>query len=409
MDITLSGVIPNNVSGFVPKFSHMDIGRFYTPKLITKHPKLFSPGMLQLISKGERAFTRCDEHMASSPYLESVWNSQLNFESLSASLIDGAEIDLMELLSYDLMKPKDHDPSKRRIHSMTSQRAIEYHDYVETHNSCTDFHTFQFDRSSIMDLYSALNYKDDSSFSRSYRTESIGGDDLNGMIIAPDQIDEYMDDLLKFCNTSAYTPHIQASLVHFQLEYIRPFRHRTQSLGRQMAYIIYGKRDFTRHIFVASAIESIWRFNKPLENLKSAFDHSGKHNPLELWMYRSANMLIHQADKILEQERTFAEMEDSWRKRVPKIRRDDICDIMLHDLVAHPIVNAKYIAQRSGRTLPAANDALRKLIDAGVIAPIDQRKRNRFFYAVDYVDWFKEQAEHYIPRGWLPGNEIVIF
>ncbi len=406
MDITLSSAMTSRISGFVPR---SDLGHHYTPKLITKHPKLFSPGMLQLISKGERAFTRCDEHMGASPYLESVWNSQLNFESLSASLIDGAEIDLMELLTYDLTKPKTHDPSKTRVHSMTSQRAIQYHDYVERHNSCTNFRTFQFDKDSVMDLYSELNFKDSSSFARAYRTESIGGDIINGMIIPPNQIEEYMDDLMKFCNTSTYTPHIQASLAHFQLEYIRPFRHRTQSLGRHISYIIYGKRDFTRHIFVANAIESIWRFNAPLENLKSAFDHSGKHNPLELWMYRSANMLIHQADKILEQERTFAEMEDNWRRQVPKIRRDDICDILLHDLLAHPIVNAKYIAEKSGRTLPAANDALRKLIDAKVIAPIDQRKRNRFFYAVDYVDWFKEQAEHYIPRGWLPGNEIVIF
>lgn len=390
----------------------VELGTNYLPKPIARQPKLFSPGMLQLISKGERTFTRADEHIGSSPYLDCVRNMTLNMEALSAAIIDGAEIDLMRLLLHDIKKDPNADLSDVRVSSSTSARAIQYRDYLENHNSCSDMGDFSFSKESITRIYEELNYPQGYEFNGKMRGESQDGrdDSRQGMpnfrIVPADMVDEYMEDLCKFCNTVYYTPQIQAGLAHFQMQYIRPFESHVDALGRHISYIVYAKRDFSRNIIVAASIESLRRIDDPLDSLKANSTGSVKQSPLELWIYHGAHMLIRQADMIFDMESTFIGIEKDWRGKVPKVRRDDICDILLHDLLAHPIINAKYVAERCGKTLPAANDALKKLVEAQILSPIDNRKRNRYFYAVDVLDYYRSLMDSIIPRGWLPGQEL---
>ena len=390
----------------------VELGSAYIPKLLSKQPKLFSPGMLQLISKSERSFTRADEHIGNSPYLESVRNTLLNMEAMAAAIIDGAEVDLMGLLMHDIKKDPNADISNVHVCSNSTTRAIQYRDFIEAHNSCSSIDDFVFCKDSLLDLHEMLNYPEGANFKRAYRGEgSCNPNELHPRLpqmrtLPPDRIEEYMEDLFKFCNTDYYTPQIQAALCHFQMEYIRPFKSRIDAMGRHMSYAIYAKRNFTENVIVAVAIESIRRIDNPLDNLKAGGEGSTKQSPLELWIYHGANMLIHQADMIMEMEKTYMETEQNWRKRVTKVRRDDICDILLRDLLAHPIINAKYVATRCGKTLPAANDALKKLVGANILAPIDNRKRNRYFYAVDILEYYGKLMDSLMPQGWLPGFEL---
>lgn len=390
----------------------MELGTNYMPKPIAKQPKLFSPGMLQLISNGERTFTRADEHLGSSPYLDCIRNMLLNLEALSAAIIDGAEIDLMRLLLHDIKKDPDANPSQVRVCSSTSTRAIQYRDYLENHNSCSDMNGFTFSKESVAKVYEELNYPIGYEFNGAFRgdpseTASDSNRNLpNFRTVPSDMVEDYMEDLCKFCNTVYYTPQIQAGLAHFQLEYIRPYRSHVDALGRQISYIVYAKRGFSRNIIVAASVESLRRIDNPMDSLKANSSGTVKQSPLELWIYHGAHMLVRESEMISEMEENFSQMEADWRGKVPKVRRDDICDILLHDLLAHPIINAKYVAERCDKTLPAANDALKKLVEAHILAPIDNRKRNRYFYAVDVLDYYREMMDGIIPRGWLPGQEL---
>lgn len=389
-----------------------ELGISYIPNLIARQPKLFSPGMLQLISKSERTFTRVDEHIGSSPFLDCVSCTLLNLEALAASIIDGAEVDLLGLLMHDIKKGAGRDISNTRVTTLTTQRAIQYRDYIETHNSCSDFDDFVFDKNSILKLHEELNYPAETQFRGMYRGSSSNEPHKvhhklpQNRTLPPDRIDEYMEDLFKFCNTDYYTPQIQAGLAHFQLEYIRPFKSRVDALGRHVSYIIYAKRNFTRNIIVSVAVESIRRIDDPIDMLKISPESATRQSPLELWIYHGANLLLRESDMVMGMENTYAEIEQDWRKKVLKVRKDDICDILLHDLLAHPIINARYVAERCDKTLPAANDALKKLVAAKVLAPVDTRKRNRYFYAVDVLDYYKSLLDLIIPQGWLPGVEM---
>ena len=389
-----------------------ELGVSYIPNLIARQPKLFSPGMLQLISKSERTFTRVDEHIGSSPYLECVRCTLLNLESLAAAIIDGAEVDLLGLLMHDIKRDPDEDLSNVRVTTLTSQRAIQYRDYIETHNPCCDFSDFVFNKDSVMRIHEEINYPSDIKFRETYRGDGSRNPSRvhqrlpQNRTLPPDRIDEYMEDLFKFCNTDYYTPQIQAGLAHFQLEYIRPFKSRIDALGRHVSYIIYAKRQFTRNIIVSVAVESIRRVDDPVDPLKVSPEAAMKQSPLELWIYHGANLLLREADMVMDMERRYMSIEDEWRRKVLKVRKDDICDILLHDLLAHPIINARYVADRCDKTLPAANDALKKLVSAKVLAPVDTRKRNRYFYAVDVLDYYKSLLDLIIPQGWLPGTEM---
>lgn len=383
-----------------------EFGTTYKPKLIAKQPKLFSPGMLRLISKAERTFTRIDEHIGNSKFLDCVCCTLLNLEAICSAIIDGADADLFELLLYDIKKRNVSKQSEVRVYSSTSKRAIQYHDYLEKHNSCSNMDDFVFDRDSVMRMYEELNYPSESRFDRQYRSANDSLFDNSytprHQLVAADHIEEYMEDLFNFCNTDYYTPQIQAGLSHFQLEYIRPFRIHGEALARHISYAIYAKRNFTQNVMVTVAIESLRRIDDPQDDLKADQDSPIKQNPLELWVYHGANMLIRQAEMIEKIEQTYASIEKDWRSKVSKVRRDDICDILLHDLLAHPIINAKYVAERCDKTLPAANDALKKLVNSSILTPIDKRKRNRYFYAVDILDFYRSLLNGLVPQEWLP-------
>ncbi len=389
----------------------LELGTSYVPKPLASQPKLFSPGMLQLISKGERMFTRVDEHIGASPYLDCVRCTLLNMEALSSAIIDGAEVDLLGLLMHDIKKDPNLDLSTVRVSNSSTGRAIQYRDYIETHNSCSNLDDYVFSKENILRLHEELNYPVGTNFRHLYRGENCDNpSDLHPRLpqrrtLPPSKINDYMEDLFRFCNTDYYTPQIQASLAHFQLEYIRPFKSRIDALGRHVSYQIYAKRNFTKNIIVAVAIESIRRIDDPLDNLK-ATQATAKQTPLDLWIYHGANMLVRESTMVMEMERTYSEIEKNWRSKVQKVRKYDICDILLHDLLAHPIINAKYVAERCDKTLPAANDALKKLVSSKILAPIDSRKRNRYFYAVDIVDYYRKLLDDIIPQGWLPGVEL---
>ncbi len=380
-----------------------EIDASYVPKLLTRQPRLFSPGMIQVISRGERAFTRADEHIGASPYRDCVKAMTLNIEAICSAIIDGGEYSLMDLLMHDIKRRglTDAEQADAASKASTPFDAIWYRERIEKCNSCSNMGSFVFDTDSLDDLHRQLVIH--SRPKSMHQARNGEGATLEAIPflrnpLPEDQLREYVDDLCKFCNTDIYSPLIQTGLAHFQLECIRPYETGLDSLGRQITYIIYAKRGFSRHVPVAVAVESIRRVEGPGSQSKQKVESQAKRSALEMWIYNGAKMLVHEADTIMEMEQAFANIENGWRERIVGVRRDDICDVLLHDLLAHPIVNAKYIAERCEKTLPAANDAVRKLADAGVIEPIDSRKRNRYFYAADIVRYYELQLESILPN-----------
>jgi Fic family protein len=77
----------------------------------------------------------------------------------------------------------------------------------------------------------------------------------------------------------------------------------------------------------------------------------------------------------------MAELQEKWRERAGRPRRDSSAEALIVQLPAHPIVTVATAQKILGRSKQAVNEAVAILAERGVIQPITLAKRNRAWEA----------------------------
>ena len=63
-------------------------------------------------------------------------------------------------------------------------------------------------------------------------------------------------------------------------------------------------------------------------------------------------------------------------------------------LVGTPVVTARTVESSLGVSFPAANNALARLVDLGILKPASGRHRNRTFVAQELIDLLNRPADY---------------
>ena len=85
-------------------------------------------------------------------------------------------------------------------------------------------------------------------------------------------------------------------------------------------------------------------------------------------------------------EHVLDALERRWREQAAPVRKNSAADVLLRVLPSTPIITVSTAAQLTGRTFQAADMAVARLTDAGVLRQIKLGRRNRAFEAVGLVD-----------------------
>jgi hypothetical protein len=73
---------------------------------------------------------------------------------------------------------------------------------------------------------------------------------------------------------------------------------------------------------------------------------------------------------------------------------------LLRSLPGAPFVTVKSAAALVGRTFAPANEAIKRLVDAGILSPVKVGRRNRAFEAADVIEAFTAlERQLASPRG----------
>jgi len=83
-----------------------------------------------------------------------------------------------------------------------------------------------------------------------------------------------------------------------------------------------------------------------------------------------------------------AELETSWRERLGSIRANSATDLILRILPGAPILTADGAAMLIGRTFNPANDAIKRLVEAGILRQVNIGRRNRAYEAPEIIAAF---------------------
>jgi hypothetical protein len=89
-------------------------------------------------------------------------------------------------------------------------------------------------------------------------------------------------------------------------------------------------------------------------------------------------------------EEAIQQIQEDWRAKVGKVRRNSATDLLIEALPGAPIVTVTSAARLIGRTYQAANEGIENLQAGGVLSQVRVGRRNRAFEARDVIDAFTD-------------------
>lgn len=228
----------------------------------------------------------------------------------------------------------------------------------------------------------------------------IGGSEYNpcsaAFVPAPAElVPELMEDLCAFCNEDSLPAVAQAALAHAQFETIHPFAEGNGRTGRGLIHLVLRRRGLaTRVLPPVSLVLATWArdYVDGLTATRYQGPATGEAATagLNQWTGTFAGACVRAAEDAASFENRVEEIETRWRAQVGQIRAGSATDLLLRSLPGAPLLSASGAAELTGRSFPQANEAIGRLVTAGVLTQISVGKRNRAFEARDIINAFTD-------------------
>lgn len=112
------------------------------------------------------------------------------------------------------------------------------------------------------------------------------------------------------------------------------------------------------------------------------------HAGVNRWVAQFATACTRAVADAYDFEHRVQDIQDAWRSRIPQLRKGSAADLLLHVIPGAPVVTVQSAATLIGRTYPAANNAVSRLVEAGVLQQITIGRRNRAYEAPEIITAF---------------------
>lgn len=204
-----------------------------------------------------------------------------------------------------------------------------------------------------------------------------------------DRVPELIDDLCAFGRRADVPPLVQAAVLHAQFETIHPFIDGNGRTGRVLVHTVLRDHGITRHTTVpvsAGLLRAPGRYFTAL----SAY-RDGDPDPIVTEMSAAALAAVANGRQLAGD---ILMIREQWRDRI-KARADSSAWRLADKLFAQPVINTDRAITDLGVSAPAARASIATLVDAGVLTPTSDARRNRAWQATSVlaaIDEFARRA-----------------
>ena len=231
-----------------------------------------------------------------------------------------------------------------------------------------------------------------------FRSEQnwIGGSDYNPCNAAfvpppPEYVESLIEDLIGFANDDSLPPVAQAAIAHAQFETIHPFVDGNGRTGRALIHLILRRRGLSPRVLPPlSLILATWA--KDYVGGLAATRYQGPSTSkaasagTNLWVARFAGACVRAVDDARSFEHTAQSIQAGWRERLGRIRARSATDLLVGVLVGAPVVTVNSAAAMIDRSFIQTNEAIDRLVEAGVLKQVTVGRRNRAFEAPKIIE-----------------------
>lgn len=342
----------------------------------------------------ERAIIRLDEAAVALTNTEGLARLLLRAESVASSRIEGLLVSARRLLHEAAARRRrprsrpDRDPTASEVLANVDAMAYALEDRSGpvTRERILEVHLRLLAGSAHPEHAGVL------------RTEQnwIGGNDFNPINAAfvpppPELVPGLIEDLCAFCNDDGLPSIVQAAIAHAQFETIHPFVDGNGRTGRALIYMVLGRRGLaeraTPPISLALATQAK-TYIDALAATRVIGPPEAALPALNRWIAIFAAASQRAVADAMEFAQRIEALQETWTQRLGSARAHASARLLLMHLPGMPILGVDDAAKMLGRGFWAANQAIARLVDAGILAPTSASRRGRRFEARDVLDAF---------------------
>ena len=367
----------------------------YVPDHLVGRSFTFDGEVAADIADAEASIVRLNHEASSLVDAEALARILLRAESVASSRIEGLEIDARRLLRAEAARSLGDDPSDitavevlGNIDAMVcGVKGIGPDDEI-TVDLLLAIHQSLLARTTLQE------------YGGRFREQQnwIGGNAHNPCTAAfipppPELVPGLVSDLVAFSNDDSLPAVAQAAIAHSQFETIHPFVDGNGRTGRALIHLILRRRGIAPRVLPpVSLILATWaqdyigglaatRYRGPATS-KAAREGTN------LWVGRFATACSRAVDDAASFERQAGAIEAKWRERLGRVRARSAADLLLRVLVGAPVVTVNSAADLIGRSFVHTNEAINRLVEAGILKQVTVGRRNRAFEAQEIIEAF---------------------
>lgn len=205
----------------------------------------------------------------------------------------------------------------------------------------------------------------------------IGGSDhspRNAVYVPPppDEVTDYMADLVAFCNQTDLPAMAQAALAHAQFESIHPFTDGNGRIGRALINAVLRSRGTTRHVVVPLASALVAHRDRYFDLLDEY--REGHASPIIDAFSEAAHV---SAAESRQTAHRLAQLPEEWRDAVGRVRRGSATDRLLTWATQVAAFTAEEAHDAIGGPLSSVYTAIERLTATDIVRPLTDRQRNQ--------------------------------
>jgi Fic family protein len=368
----------------------------YVPEALTSRSLLLDGSTAADVTDAEVAIARLNQETSALADSEAIARLLLRAEAVASSRIEGLEIGARRLLKAQLARDFK-DSSRADVTATEVLNNIEaMHWAVEALGERP-----QITVDDVLGVHERLlaGTSLERHGGRLREVQNwIGGSSFNpcsAAFVPPphERVRELMEDLCEFCNRDTLPAVAQAAVAHAQFETIHPFIDGNGRTGRALIHVILRRRGVAPKVVPPiSLVLATWSDAYVDGLMRTRYGGRPESQDavaaVNTWISLFAGACRRAVADAEAYERRVQALQDHWRRRLGRVRRNSATELLLGALPGAPIVTVQSAAVLLGRSQQAVNEAIPRLIEAGVLTQTTVGGRNRAFEASELIDSF---------------------
>lgn len=365
----------------------------YIPDLLVDRSFSLEGSTAADVADAEAAIRRLNQHGGTLADSEAMARLLLRAEAVASSRIEGLEVGGRRLLKADLSRRfQGPRPDVTATEVLNNIEAMDW--AVETLSGAS--------RLRVDDLLAVherlLAGTALERFAGTLRKDQnwIGGSSFNPCSAAfvpppPEHVPGLMEDLCAFCDADSLPAVVQAAMAHAQFETIHPFGDGNGRTGRALIHVVLRRRGLApRLVPPISLVLATWSadYVDGLTRTRYAGEPESQAaaDGINAWISLFAGACQRAVSDAEAFDYRVRGMQADWRSRLGRVRKNSAVERLLQALPGAPIITVQSAAALVDRSVQAVNEAIPRLVDAGVLTQTTVGRRNRAFEAAEFVD-----------------------